>query len=426
MNSSKVGNLIIEELSGQYGLGLAAEPYDKNKTRYLRISDIDDSGNLLNSDLKSVSGEGIENYLLEENDFVVARTGNSTGRTYVYSKEDGAMAYAGFLIKYVFDDKRINPRYMKYYPLSSIYKKQIAGYSGSTRGNMNAQDFKNIIVIYPDRQKQDDMVTLLDSITKKIANNNKISAELEGLAKTIYDYWFLQFEFPNEEGKPYKSFGGKMVYNEELKREIPEGWMVRSIKDCIEHINTGLNPRDNFVLNDKKEVKYITVKNLTTEGTLDFSGCDYISFKTKELVNRRSQIQKGDILFASIAPLGRCYLIEETPKDWEINESVFSIRPDLDTISAEYLYMFFMSDWFIKKAEHSSTGSVFSGIRVSVLEDTKILVPDEVTTKRFSEKVSSIMNIKFNKEKENQQLASLRDWLLPMLMNGQVAFKESL
>ena len=314
-----------------------------------------------------------------------------------------------------------------FYALKYNIQNLIKQSSGTTFDSVNKDVVNDMDMIIPeDKNSYGRISRLLRMLDDKIENNNKISSELEGLAKTIYDYWFLQFEFPNEEGKPYKSFGGKMVYNEELKREIPEGWKVRSIKDCIEHINTGLNPRDNFVLNDKKEVKYITVKNLTTEGTLDFSGCDYISFKTKELVNRRSQIQKGDILFASIAPLGRCYLIEETPKDWEINESVFSIRPDLDTISAEYLYMFFMSDWFIKKAEHSSTGSVFSGIRVSVLEDTKILVPDEVTTKRFSEKVSSIMNIKFNKEKENQQLASLRDWLLPMLMNGQVAFKESL
>ena len=78
---------------------------------------------------------------------------------------------------------------------------------------------------------------------------------------------------------------------------------IKLDKDCIKHINTGLNPRDNFVLNDSAEARYVTVKNVTTNGQLDFTGCDYISFETKELVNKRSQIQGGDILFASIAPL---------------------------------------------------------------------------------------------------------------------------
>ena len=321
-------------------------------------------------------------------------------------------------------NKGIDPRFLyAYLSTDSFFDYDMAGSKGSKMPRGDKNHIMNYPITIPDCQK--DIGLLFSNIEKRIGNNNKISSELESLAKTIYDYWFLQFEFPNEEGKPYKSSGGGMVYNEELKREIPEGWIVKSVKDCIKHINTGLNPRDNFVLNDATDVRYITVKNLTTDGQLDFTGCDYISFETKDLVNKRSQIQGGDILFASIAPLGRCYLIMETPKDWEINESVFSIRPNLDVLSGEYLYMFFMSDWFIKKAENSSTGSVFSGIRVSVLEDTKILIPSSEIMEQFTDKVSSIMKLKYKKEQENHQLSSLRDWLLPMLMNGQATFKET-
>lgn len=424
MNKSTVGELIIDDESCQYGLGLPAEEYAPNKVRYLRISDIDDSGNLLDNDKKFISAPNIKDYILKPNDLVVARTGNSTGRTYVYSEDDEKLAYAGFLIKYVFNSEKINPRYMKYFTVSDFYKKQISGFSGSTRGNMNAQNFKNITVIYPNRKNQDKMVELFDLISKKIKNNNKIISELESLAKTIYDYWFLQFEFPNEDGKPYKSSGGKMVWNEKLKREIPEGWDVKKIKDCVQHINTGLNPRDNFVLNEGGDIKYITVKNLTTEGTLDFIGCDTITPEVKQLINKRSMVAEGDILFASIAPLGRCFLIYETPEDWEINESVFSIRPNTQCVNSEYLYLFFMSDWFVKKAEHSSTGSVFNGIRISALEDTPLVVPPKYILKKFKTLIMPLFKEKFFNGKQNQELASLRDFLLPMLMNGQVTFKD--
>ncbi|PKK99954.1 MAG: hypothetical protein CVV56_08640 [Tenericutes bacterium HGW-Tenericutes-1] len=419
MEIKKVGDLIIVNKSGIYGLGLSAEPYN-GKVRYLRITDIDDAGNLLDQDKKSVTTLHENDYFLQQDDLVVARTGNSTGRTYVYDKSEGPMVYAGFLIKYVFDKNKINPRYLKYFTITSIYRNQTAKYSGSTRGNMSAQDFKNIKIVLPNRTTQDKMVVLFDFINKKMINNNKINAELESMAKTLYDYWFLQYEFPNEQGKPYKSSGGKLVWNEEFKREIPEKWEVNKIANCLIHINTGLNPRDHFVLNDGN-IKYITVKNLTTTGELDFSACDTISNNTKELINKRSMISQGDILFASIAPLGRCFIIRETPNNLEINESVFSIRPN-HKVSSEYLYQYFMSDYFVKKAEHSSTGSVFAGIRITTLNDMDIVTPPKVILDKFTKYLTNLYKLKHIKSKENQELSSVRDFLLPLLMNGQVTF----
>ena len=316
----------------------------------------------------------------------------------------------------------INPIYI-YYKLSQMkeYLRQLAG--TTTTPILPKSIFDDIDLEIQDRNIQDKIVGILFNIDKKIENNNKINAELESMAKTIYDYWFLQFEFPNEEGKPYKSSGGKMVWNEELKREIPEGWEVSHVKDCIKHINTGLNPRDNFVLGNGS-IKYITVKNLTTDGTIDFSGCDMIDEEARVIVHNRSDVSKNDILFASIAPLGRCAIVHENPTDWDINESVFCIRPNNNIVSTEYLYMFFMSDYFIKKAEHNSTGSVFSGIRISSLEDMIITIPPEKIKDNFVKAIREALYMKYENEKQNQELASLRDFLLPMLMNGQVGFKN--
>ena len=167
-----------------------------------------------------------------------------------------------------------------------------------------------------------------------------INDYLEEMAKTIYDYWFVQFDFPNENGKPYKSSGGKMVNSN--GHIIPEGWTFCKVQDIISNICTGLNPRDNFKLGTG-DIKYITVKNLTSNGTLDFTGCDTIDESARTIVHNRSDIQIGDILFASIAPLGRCYLIQSEPTDWDINESVFSIRANTDIITPAFLYLYFIS-----------------------------------------------------------------------------------
>lgn len=311
-----------------------------------------------------------------------------------------------------------------FYALKYNIKNLIRQSSGTTFESITRDVIEDMNMIIPDDETSYKKISkILYDIDIKIDINNKILAKLESMAKTLYDYWFLQFEFPNEEGKPYKSSGGKMVWSEELKRDIPDGWRVEKVKDCIEHINTGLNPRNNFVLNDG-DIKYVTVKNLTTSGGLDFSGCDTISQKTKNIINERSMIDKGDILFASIAPLGRCYLIQEKPLDWEINESVFSIRVN-NKINSEYLFMYFMSDYFIKKAENGSTGSIFSGIRISVLEAMDIIVPDSLTLNKFTKQVSMIFRKKYIIEKENRELTSLRDFLLPLLMNGQVSLESN-
>lgn len=277
----------------------------------------------------------------------------------------------------------------------------------------------------PSLEEQRQIVHVLSTIDDKIANNNAICAEVEAMAKLLYDYWFVQFDFPDENGKPYKSSGGKMVWSEELKREIPEGWEYGPFADCIQSINTGLNPRDNFKLNTGGSIRYLTVKNLTTQGVIDFSSCDYIDEDARSIVHRRSDIAVGDILFASIAPLGRCYLISEPPKDWDINESVFSIRPNFQRTTSQFLYMTFMSEAFIKKATNSSTGSVFKGIRINDLLSTMALLPPIDLLHVFDKKVNELFAMKSNCAAENTNLVSLRDFLLPLLMNGQVTFKEA-
>ena len=214
-----------------------------------------------------------------------------------------------------------------------------------------------------------------------------------------------------------------MEWSEQLKRKIPQGWKVTPLSTIISGINTGLNPRDNFILGNGN-IQYLTVKNLTTAGTIDFNGCDTIDEEARAIIHRRSDISIGDILFASIAPLGRCYLIQSTPENWDINESVFSIRGNSEYVTPEFLYMYFMSDTFIKGATSSSTGSIFKGIRINTLLDMVAVIPPKHIAEAFSAQIKDMLALKAQKSEENMELTKIRDWLLPMLMNGQATVAE--
>ncbi len=349
---------------------------------------------------------------------VLISAAGTIGRTVIYNGEDAYFQDSN--IVWIENEEKEVLNSFLYYAYQNVRWKTS---NGSTILRLYNDDLRNTEILIPeDISEQKRIAKVLSNIDRKISINREINRNLEELAKQIYDYWFVQFDFPNEEGKPYKSSGGKMVWNDVLKREIPDGWEVKKLNACLKHINTGLNPRDNFVLGNGT-IKYITVKNLTTDGTIDFSGCDLIDENARTIVHERSKISKGDILFASISPLGRCYIIQEQPEKWDINESVFSIRPNQKIITPEYLYCYLTSEWFMKKAEKEATGSIFAGIRIAALNAMPIIVPDKNIIKAFSSVLRPIFEEKEKLFNEIQYLVMLRDELLPMLMNGQVEVK---
>ena len=314
---------------------------------------------------------------------------------------------------------KVNSRYLYYVMLNpDFYYIADKMAIGAAQRTITLNSLRNMTVNLHDIAMQNAIVDVLSCIDKKIQCNNKINDNLQHQLKLMYDYWFTQFDFPDENGKPYRASGGAMVWNEQLKCKTPQNWKVSTVSDCVDKISTGLNPRDNFVLGNG-DIRYITVKNLTATGSLDFSGCDTIDEDARAIVHRRSDISAGDILFASIAPLGRCYLIQQDPVDWDINESVFSIRSKTDTVTPEFMYLYFQSDSFIQKATNTSTGSIFKGIRINTLLDTALIVPELQVCKSFTDAVKSLLAEINNNSSETAKLTALRDWLLPMLMNGQ-------
>ena len=385
----KLEELCIPDQIGKYGIPAVAEEFSEDKVRYLRITDIDDYGNLLENDKKSVSSPEIEKYILKEGDIVFARTGNSTGRTYFHEEKNGELAFAGFLIKFSLDESKVNPKYLKYFTISKPYKQWVDNLSnGSTRGNINAKTFADCPIILPPRAQQDYLVRVLSSLEEKIQINNQINQELEAMAKTLYDYWFVQFDFPDQNGKPYKSSGGKMVYNPELKREIPEGWGVEKLKYFL----TIKNGKDHKHLQDGKFAVYGSGGIMRTVADYLYSG--------------------ESILFPRKGTLNNVMYVNE--EFWTVDTMFYS---EVNKNNSALYVFYSVKDIDFNKL---NTGTGVPSMTSSILYDLNIIVPEENILEKFNTIVKqNYETIKLNNI-QNQELNQLRDWLLPMLMNGQV------
>ena len=178
-----------------------------------------------------------------------------------------------------------------YYYLKTQYH-QLRSLSSGVRKNLNSNDIKEFEIKLPESiSNQRNIASVLSALDSKIELNNRINAELEAMAKTLYDYWFVQFDFPDKNGKPYKTNGGKMVWNDELKREIPEGWKVKSLAEITIVRNESVNPMDS----PNKDFKYYSIPEFDTSGT-------YAIEKGEEIRSNKFKVEATDVLVSKLNP----------------------------------------------------------------------------------------------------------------------------
>lgn len=318
--------------------------------------------------------------------------------------EDDKYIQSGDVGKVIPFENVLDRSFAKYLISSPLVKYQLDSAAQQTKIRHTSPDkIKDCVVFIPSLGHQKKAGKLLDFINAKIENNKKISSELEGLAKTIYDYWFLQFEFPNEDGKPYKSSGGKMVYSEELKREIPEGWDVKSLPECADLQYGYPLSVDLF---GKEGNPVIRIRDI-----LD----NTISAYTSEQVSENYKTHEGDLLVGMDGNFQMNYWPENNDI---VNQRITRIRKkDIPLLIVRNQ----IEPYILAKIE-SVARSTVGHLSDSDFKNQPILIPKNLNCNCFDNWLNAIIHFR----KENKQLASLRDWLLPMLMNGQVAFKESL
>lgn len=271
-------------------------------------------------------------------------------------------------------------------------------------------------------KKQIEISKILDEIDDKIKNNNSIISELESMAKTLYDYWFLQFEFPNEEGKPYKSSGGKMVWNEELKRDIPEGWTYQTFGDILSELESGDRPKGGAADNG---VPSIGAENILGIGKYDYSSDKYIP---EDYFNsmKKGIVKTWDVLmYKDGAGIGQSTMFGDgfPYEKCAINSHAFILR-SRENFYQNYLYLTLGQKHIEKLVISLAMKAAQPGLNQPAVKSIPTLVPSDKIIKLFNEKIDVLFHKIFECAKENQQLKSLRDFLLPMLMNGQVTFTK--
>ena len=289
-------------------------------------------------------------------------------------------------------DPRVNSKYL-YYLLtqnSVISQLQSIGEnSTSSYPSIRPEDIGNLSFMFPDIDIQNKITNILSAIDDKIQINNQINQELEVMAKTLYDYWFVQFDFPDQNGNPYKSSGGKMVYHPELKREIPEGWGVTKVGEL--QIATG--KRDANFGTENGKYDFWTTANSPIKA-------DEFSFEGKAIL---------------IAGNGNFY-VNFTEGKFEAYQRTYVIQSE-DENMLIFMYMACLQS--VEKLRKGSNGSIIKYITIGDVNNIASPYNKNVVNE-FVRIYSPLIDLISKNKRQNQELTQLRDWLLPMLMNGQV------
>lgn len=366
-----------------------------------------------------------ETKLLAAGDLVIEKSGGSptqsTGRI-VYVSEDLIKAKGNVVCSNFCTAFRVkagwNPLYVYYFWQNVYNHGAFFNFEGKTSGIKNLQldnALSAIDIEYLPLEKQNQIVASLASIDEKIKVNRQINDNLEAMAKQLYDYWFVQFDFPNEEDKPYKSSGGVMVYNERLKREVPVGWKVENIIDFAE-IKNGATPSTADEANYGGDIVWITPKDLSDQQSkFVYQGERNITKQGFDSCST-SMLPVNSVLMSSRAPIG---LVSIAKHEVCTNQGFKSFIPKEIEHS---VYLYYYIKHHIKQIEQLGTGTTFKEVsRDDLCKFPILVVGAKDVYKQWLALQDEIANKQFVLTKEIAVLTKQRDELLPLLMNGQAS-----
>lgn len=322
------------------------------------------------------------------------------------------------------DPTKLNGKFLNAYLHSPRAIKHFSNQASGSgqRYTLTASSIATMPIPNIDIKYQEKIGSFFSIIDRIIENNKIIISELESMAKTIYDYWFLQFDFPDENGKPYKSSGGKMVWNEELKREIPAGWEVNTLEDYLQIVRGVMFEKDDISNQNKSGYVPLLKSNNIQGGKVNYDDVIYVK---KDNISDDQFLEKGSVIITmssgSTEHVGKIALMYSSQ---EYTIGAFCAKINIIPKYKYYLSMNLMSDYFKKKLHTVINGTSIKNINNKHIIDNYVCYPPDSILEKFEGIMASIFDEIGVLSNENQELVSLRDFLLPMLMNGQVTFKE--
>lgn len=351
---------------------------------------------------------------LKENDLLISKDGTLGKIGYVKGLDGNCSVASGIFVIRNTSKEKINFDYLYHILKSPIFKNFIHRNKaiGSTISHLYQRDLENFEIQLPSLDEQNNIATLLNLIDSKIENNNKLTATLKATAKALYDYWFTQFDFPDENGRPYRTSGGKMVWNEELKKEIPEGWKIGNIYSIANLIN-GLACQKYRPQKGDIGLPVVKIKEMHEGLTSDTES-------VSSNIPKKYIINNGDILFSWSATLEVMYWYGGKAG---LNQHIFKVAPNND-FPLEYIYHQ-LAEYIVTFSKIAlSRRTTMGHITSDHISQSRIALAPISLAKEYAKIVSPFYEKIDSLQQENQTLTSLRDYLLPLLMNGQVTIAD--
>ena len=348
----------------------------------------------------------------KKGDILISAAG-TIGKTVIFDGEDSYFQDSN-IVWIENDESKVTNQFLYYF----LQTNPFITTNGSTIKrlyNDNLRDTK--IPNVPSIQQQNQITDILGTLDQKIQINNQINQELEAMAKTLYDYWFVQFDFPDQNGKPYKSSGGKMVYHPELKREIPEGWGVEKLGELIQLERGVTYAKSDIVEKTTNDAIGVLRATNITGNVMDLNDLVYL---TKDKINNKQIIKQNETLIV-MSSGSKEHLGKNAINYYEevIGFGAFCSKIVPQKYSA-YINTFLQSSEFKGYLLKQSMGTNINNLTNSDILDCRIILPNEEILDKFENMVEKNIKLISNNYIQNQELTQLRDWLLPMLMNGQV------
>lgn len=413
----KLGDLLLTANTGLDAIKRAPIVSHNTGIKCLRIQDISQSKEFDNWGFTEVTQNNFNKFKLLENDIIVARTGATVGVNLII-KENLNSVFNNGLIR-LRASNIVNSKYLYFTLRSNEYWNHINSVAFGTTSQPNIQinqllDFK---VNVPDLPTQIAIAEILSSLDDKIELNNKINKELETLAQTLFKQWFIDFEFPNEKGEPYKSSGGEMVDSE--LGEIPNGWEVKTL-DEISNITIGRTPprqEHQWFSKDANDYKWISIRDMGNCGTYIYSTSEYL---TEEAVIKFKVpvIDINTVILSFKLTVGR---VSITTQRMLSNEAIAHLNLQGTFVFPEFLYL------YLKQFNYDalgSTSSIATAVNSKSIKSIPLISPNEEVLMKFKELVLSLFSRINNLTFENRDLINLRDTLLPKLISGELEINE--
>ena len=401
MSCSDWKTVKLEEVVDILGDGLHGTPKYSDDGEYYFINGNNLDGKIIvNEKTKRVGLEQYLKYKKDLNDRTLLVSINGTlGKVAEYGGEDIILGKSAcyFNVK-----KDVNKKYIKYILLSDIFKHYIHNYStGTTIKNLGLKQMRKFKFPLPNIEEQEKIANILSSLDDKIELNNEMNKTLEEMAQSIFKRWFIDFEFPNEDGQPYKSSGGEMVESE--LGMIPKEWEIAQIDD-ISQVTMGVSPSSKTYNEDNIGLPLLN-------GAADFEGK---LIKPSKFTSEPKKIcKKGDMVFGVRATIGNIVFAD---KEYALGRGVASLEPN-DKVFREFIY--YSLDNSMENLINNASGSVFLNLKKADITDLKVCYSDEIV-KKFNNISRVLIDKIVENDMESELLKQQRDILLPKLVSGEI------